>query len=129
MNEELVKAKVAARKAAADVVSLGIDEEARVITECSNGNVGVVSYAFWEWIRDAALERVPLPVTEPKVMRAKPMTDEQARRFEKENIPFGQHANTRVGSVPLQYLRWLADQPFIDELRAYLANETVARQE
>lgn len=124
MNEELVKAKVAARKEATDVLAFVVGEA----TVVAKDNEPTVVRAFWEVIRDAALERVPLPVTEPKVLRAKPMTDEQAHRFEKEIIPFGQHANTRVGSVPLQYLRWLADQPFIDELRAYLANETVARQ-
>ena len=59
------------------------------------------------------------------------MTDEQCREFEKEDIPFGAYVGKRIGTAEnnvLAYLRWLADQTFIDQLRKYLANETIARQ-
>ena len=97
--------------------------------------------AFWEEIRDYALTKVPLPAVEPKLIRAKPMTDAQAREFEKERVPMGILKDRRVGDVMAlrevpqlyeqsgpEYLKWLADQTFIDDLRRYLANETVARQ-
>lgn len=57
------------------------------------------------------------------------MTDEQAKAFEKEELPFGKYVGQPVGDLEyrsLDYLRWLADQTFIDDLRRYLANETVA---
>ena len=33
----------------------------------------------------------------------------------------------RISLVRIEYLRWLADQTFIDQLRKYIANETIAQ--
>jgi hypothetical protein len=125
VNDERLKSRVEGRKAAKAVLHLASEEAMRI----ANGGADVEAWkAFWEEIRTDAVEHCPLPPVEHKVLLARPLTDEQAREFEKQEVPFGQHARQRVADVPLGYLRWLADQIFIDQLRAYLANETIEKQ-
>lgn len=127
-SDDRLKARVEGRNSAKELLQLAKEEAMRIVGDGRRPNAFCT---FWEEIRDCALEHVPLQPVEPKVIRAKPMTDEQAHEFEKEEIPFGQYKAYKVGSVmelnPV-FLYWLANQTFVDDLRRYLANETIARQ-
>lgn len=128
MNEERLAARAEGRKDGQLLLELCKEAAARLRPLLGQYGADV---AFWEEIRDYALTQAPMPPQKPVVRRATPMSDEQAREFEKEEVPFGRFAHMRVGSANpevLPYLRWLADQTFIDDLRRYLANETTQRQ-
>ena len=117
-EQDRLDLRIATRRAAREILSL--------VEECAvDSKEGPI---LWEEIRDAALVQAPLPPVEPNLIRARPMTDAECREFEKEGVPFGKFAGHRVGEAGLEYLRWLSDQTFIDQLRKYLANETISRQ-
>ena len=120
IEDRRLKARVDARKEAKEIIDLACSEAQPMAHD--NRNV------FWGMIRDQALEMAPLPEQKPQVVKARPMTNLEARKFEKQTCPFGQYATQRIAGVPLDYLRWLSDQTFVDDLRRYLANETIARQ-
>lgn len=122
-TDEQIRDRVTARQTAAEIIGLANDA-AETMTEDQQ-------LAFWTAIREVALTVARLPEQKPQLVKARPMTDEQAREFEKEEIPFGRNCGVRVGDmvVDIDYLHWLADQTFIDDLRRYLANETIARQQ
>lgn len=82
---------------------------------------------IWEVLRDLALKRVPLQ-QEPK--RLQPMTDEEAKQFERRIMAFGQYQHKLIEDVPLSYLDWCGDVMghFVDELRRYLLNGNVQRE-
>ena len=61
-----------------------------------------------------------------------PMSDERAKLFESEMMPYGKHAGELIGDVASKnprYLIWLADAPtdFQHDLKRYLRNPNVSR--
>jgi hypothetical protein len=79
---------------------------------------------YWSKIRDYALSQAPLPKVKPVVVKARPMTAEQAKEFEKERFPFGANSGMMVSDAMSDndgYCQWLANQSFVDDLRRYLA--------
>lgn len=136
-----LKARVAGRDVAKEVLKLANEEAVRLLS----GSEGTQAWsAFWEEVREFALSRSPLPDPAIKILKTRPMSDAEARGFEKETVPLSslkgktvaQAMETRVAlqighldvSGP-EHLLWLADQTFVDDLRRYLANETVARRD
>lgn len=73
------------------------------------------------------LEAHGTPKREPKTKPVK-MTDQQAKAFEQEIIAFGTHAGKPVSDVPLDWLQWIADQKFVDQVRLYLRSDRVQRE-
>ena len=59
MTDAEITARVEARKSAAPVLELALDEAGKLKTDDA-------IHEFWKAIRDAALERAPLPVVAPK---------------------------------------------------------------
>ena len=60
----------------------------------------------------------------------KKMSDVEAKRFGREEMPFGEFAGAKtIANVPLDRLRWYADQDFIDRLRRYLRSDYVKREQ
>ena len=53
------------------------------------------------------------------------MPVDQAKEFEKKSMPFGEFVNVKIKDVPLDRLKWYADQRFIDDLRAYLKSRII----
>ncbi len=84
---------------------------------------------FWAMIGKAATRHAPTPSLPPPSWT--PMTDDEARHFERRSMPFGQHRGKQVGDVPLEYLIWLdeSQRQFGAELKRYLANERVQREQ
>lgn len=57
------------------------------------------------------------------------MTVEQAKEFEKGVVPYkGEFHNVKIKDVPLDRLKWYADQRFIDDLRAYLKSRIIQQE-
>ena len=112
VGEQAIKERIAARQAASTVANLILDEaihcEQRTayFRELLKQLRGVIPKELW-------------PATE--VQRDKAMTNKEGRRFEAEPMPFGQHMDTLIGEVPIDYLEWLDEQPdFRRELNRYL---------
>lgn len=88
---------VTAAKEADELLSLIVDEKPR---------------RFWERLRDIALAKAPLPEQPHKP--SEPMTKEEARRFELEELRFGKYKGDNIGyvyEVDPDYLHWLVTAP------------------
>ncbi len=83
--------------------------------------------SFWEGIRGRALLTAPLPPVAPVEPAITPMSDGEARGFEKTEMPFGKHAGKPIAEVPLDYLDWLVGQneEFNAKLARYMRNGLV----
>lgn len=83
--------------------------------------------AFWDTIYRAFPDEIAKP-TPPKVF--KPMTEEEAKRFDDVQMPFGKFKNMKMKEIDLGYLSWFAEQP--DELKhnvqRYLASRRIQRE-
>ncbi len=108
-----IEQNVADRGRAGQVYDLAV-AEAR---ECNDGE------RFWEELD----KQVGGHVERPEQPRARPrkMTDDEARRFGSWPVPFGEFVGRRVDDVPMERLRWYADQNFIDRLRRYLESDRI----
>lgn len=115
MIDATIAANIKARYAAEVIADL-IDEEAKV-----HGK------RLWEQIMSIASAHVPPPRLRKE--KTGPMTDGEAKLFGKQTIPFGEFAGTPVDSVPLDRLRWYADQRFVDELRRYLRSARIESED
>ena len=109
MSQTAIEKNIAAAKEADELLSLVIDEKPR---------------RFWERLRDIVLIKAPLPALEESP-QIRPMTDTEAKEFEKEEIKFGKYACMSVGIVyenDKQYLHWLAgvSDKFHRDLSRYL---------
>jgi len=56
------------------------------------------------------------------------MSDQEAKRFEQEVMPFGKHKGKAVVDVPLDYLFWLDGDEFRRRLPGYLLSDRVQRE-
>ncbi len=87
--------------------------------------------AFWKKLSDyvkAQAASLPPPPSRP-ITNALPFTNEEAREFGKTQLPFGVHKGDLVRDafeMRPNYLVWLANTTFIDDLRRYLASPAVA---
>lgn len=89
--------------------------------------------ALWEVLHAESLKHYtppPPPAEQPQVTY---MPDIKLRRFEATAVPYQQYKGQSVGNVMAtadgrEFLAWVAAQSFIDELRDYLANPTIARE-
>lgn len=59
-----------------------------------------------------------------------PMDDAEARRYGKQSLGFGQHADEPIEDVPLEYLCWLADtsRQTWQSLHRYLNSPRIKRE-
>jgi uncharacterized protein (DUF3820 family) len=84
---------------------------------------------FWNTIAKSVGQHVQAP--SPPASAWTPMSDDEARRFARREMPFGQYRGKHVGDVPLDYLIWLdeSSRVFQAELHRYLATEQVQREQ
>lgn len=85
---------------------------------------------FWEVLHNLIGQYTPQPVEvkgtgEVAVSR---MSDKQAKKFEKDRMPFGEYQGKQVKEVPLERLEWYAQQDFIDRVRSYLLSKRVREE-
>lgn len=91
---------------------------------------GDVAY-FWQVVRDAALKHVPLKPEQIVAMDAMPQ--DEADRFGRKPMPFGQYVNSPLFTLPLDYLDWLVgseeSDTFKKDLRRYVLylNQEIGR--
>jgi uncharacterized protein (DUF3820 family) len=57
------------------------------------------------------------------------MTDQEARQFGNQPMLFGKCVGKRLDEIELDYLDWLADQPFHKNLRRYLASRRIQAED
>lgn len=91
-----------------------IEEQAATLTPAAADN-------FWQAFRDAMNEKFPTD---------RPMTNAEYDRFHESEIPFGRFRGNKVGTGgdTFEYLIWIANQTFIDELRRFLKHPTSVRR-
>ena len=79
---------------------------------------------FAKCIRDLCnLDDAPPSVTGP-------MTDDEAREWGKQGMPFGKHVGQAVNDTPIEYLVWIADTggKFQRDLNRYLKSPRLRRE-
>jgi uncharacterized protein (DUF3820 family) len=124
--DETILAKVKARNEASVVFGLAAGEAEQIVDDGAR-------VAFWRALLGAICdvlpsEEQPTRVVEKGSMAA--MTNEEAKAFEAELMPFGKWANKLVCEVPLDYLDWLDGQrDFRKQLNRYLRNKQVMAME
>jgi uncharacterized protein (DUF3820 family) len=91
-----------------------------------------VRLRYWRLIAEHAAEEAGLSLRSPTNNRITPMTDDEARTFGGELMPFGQHRGVKVDHVPIDYLQWLVDERdkgFQKRLQRYLLSSRVQCEE
>lgn len=84
--------------------------------------IGTQSAAFWALL--ATMADAKLPRAPQTVEHNPPMTEQEAIRFEADEIPFGKHKGTQVGEVPVDYLLWMTEGNEFDKaLRRYVRSK------
>lgn len=123
-NEEIT-ARVEARTMADECHQLAIEESIRFPDD--------VALAFWQRMLANVLERLPRNTHPIRIVERGPlaaMTDEEAKAFGSEVVPFGKWASWRVDSCPMDWLDWLDAQPdFRRQVNRYLRSERVQREQ
>jgi len=107
-SKEEIGQRIAARYAAEVIASLA-DEEEKI-----HGRL------LWVQLHNICCAHVPCKKQQEEIM-----TEQQARRFGMELIPFGEFAGSQVDDIPLERLQWYADQRFVDKLRLYLKSRRI----
>jgi hypothetical protein len=110
-----IQARIKARERAKVICELILDEQKQFVDV-----VGLSQ--FWETIR-GILPSKPEPPAKPNAV--KPFTDDEATRFGKTPVPYGEFKGLPVDQAPLDRLEWYADQKFTDNLRRYLASRRI----
>lgn len=115
-----LQANLAGKQLANEVVALALD---LVASEPAD-----VARRFWEVVVQEAQKRLPARSVKPN--RDGPMDDQEARRFERRTMSFGQHHGKQIGDVPLSYLVWLDEESrgFQLALHRYLASDRIQQQ-
>ena len=113
MDEETIKARVKARERVHAICDLIREELA-----------GTPLRAVEQFL--APLREVIPPVKEsPRKVTIEPMTDEEAKWFGNERMPYGEFKGMRIDDIALERLAWYADQKFQGQLRRYLASRRI----
>lgn len=112
---EVTAARIAARKAAEELVAIAVGE--------CEGQPLEFTTRLWEILRDKAIDNAGLP---PRAVRVvEPMNDNQAARFAKVPMPFGKFRGVPIGELERtepHYLPAIADGgEFNRDLKRYLA--------
>lgn len=119
-----ITAKVEARNAADVVHHLASDEAVRF--------QGHAALAFWRRLLENVCAVLPPEYHPTRVVEKGPlaaMTDEEARAFERETVPFGKYLGDLVGNVPLSYFDWLeGERDFRQDVKRYLRNPGIQRE-
>jgi hypothetical protein len=112
-NSSTIVANVIASKAAGAIVEL-IQETLLDIPAISINR-------FYEVIRKA----LPNPFGFMDAIQQKPFTDDEAKAFGRELMPYGEFKGKAVDQVPLDRLCWYADQQFQRGLNRYLSSPRI----
>lgn len=110
-----IEQNVEQRKSAVECLSL--------VVECANEFDN--AERFWQAMRDGVAAHLPPPVVNPK---ERPMTVEEATKFGKSIMPFGEFKGQPVGDVPLERLAWYTDQSWGRDASRYLQSPNVAKE-
>ena len=126
MDERILLQKVKARSHGVLVADMATEEAAGFDSQ-------EVKDVFWAAIRHRVDQKSPLPPAPPVAAAVRPMTGDETKAFESQKIRWGLHKDSTIGQVMSttdgrKYLRWMADQTFVDELRRYLENDSVKKE-
>jgi hypothetical protein len=120
MDVDQIQRNIDAAHAAEAVAELACDES-QSLPEANRER-------FWRLVGEKLARW--LPRAEPQVVRDKPMTDDESRKFGQRAIEFGRYACQPVESVPLDYLLWLDEQPdFRRDLNKYLRSDRIQQEQ
>lgn len=110
-----IESNVQQRKDAVEVLSLAV----AMATEQDD------ALYFWQTLRDGVAAHLPPPAVNPN---EQPMTIEEAAKFGRSEMPFGEFKGQPVGDIPLERIAWYADQTWARQAVRYLQSENVARE-
>lgn len=122
IDERQLRVRIAGRKEAAETAQFVVD----VVKDAMYRRRDLVLASMIVGAVREALDSIsPAPPTPRSPIC--PMNDMEARVFEENLMPYGKHRGENVGSVPLDYLLWLADNKddFHGELRRYCLSRRV----
>lgn len=133
MNKNLADAinKAGRRETKVDVPTpaIAVDRlrekiQARIDAEVVIEIAGNQPNAFYEHLAKLCADKLPVKQT-PVDSTSGPFNELQAKRFEDTTtVPYGKFKGSLVGSVPLEYLEFLAEgDEFIKDLRRYTASD------
>ena len=86
-----------------------------------------VTRTFFTTLRESIDVLMPRPKAAGPIAGTRPMTDDEARKFEAETMTFGKHTGDAIGDVPADYMIFLDENPFAAKLRRYVAGERFQR--
>lgn len=121
-----IAANIAARQAAETVIDL-INGELRSLIDAHSQDALA---PFFTTLRECYGVNLTVEVVK-EVERAprgpRPMTDDEARAFEKRPMPWGKHKGKLISEVPVDYLQWVLDQPdtFKVDIERYVRSDWV----
>jgi hypothetical protein len=92
-----------------------------VLSDVGEHGSVVFTEGFWREVAKHMPERFKIVVR-----TARPMTDEESRRFGGDRLKFGKYFNERYDEVPLDYLEWLVERN--EELRRYLTSRRIKEE-
>lgn len=125
LDKSLVQQRVIVRDKTRDLIAYGWSELAEFPPAAQE--------VYFEELRDYAAARLPAPsATVPRTARQE-LTAEEARHFERTKMPFGVYQGETIDRIMSsaegrEYLAWVADQRFIDQLRLYLRRQEIRRE-
>ena len=117
-----------ARESATEAMDLLQSMAADLVREHPDAAVEVTR-TFFTTIRDAIDVLMPRPKVAEPITGPRPMTDDEARKFESESMTFGKYGGETIGNVPCDYLIYLDENPFAAKLRRYVASERFQRHQ
>ena len=80
-------------------------------------------------VRRLIKEGLYVPPKTPATAKVPPMSESQAKAFQLQLMPFGQHKGEPIFDVPLSYLCHLTEpSEFMEELKRYLDNPEIQRK-
>lgn len=80
---------------------------------------------FWKILAETCAERIGMCVTKP--LTGQVMTDAEAIKFEKTEMPFGKHRGEPIGSIDPEYLAAVVESDFNQQLRRYFRSARFRR--
>jgi len=107
-----------------DKIDLNVEAgiAARLVAEMAKEEGKKYGRHFWSVLRSEIGKFLPRVQVIAEVKTRK-MTNEEAKVFGNSRMPFGEYKGMRVDDVRSDWLVWLADQTFQEDLRRYLNSD------
>jgi len=111
-EREAVKRRIAARQAAIEILEFAKESL----------NATMDEHRFWEVLAVEAAVRIDKIVVDDGPSSV-PMSHEDAKKFERQTMPYGKHVGDTVAEADGDYVDFLVNSEFARGLRRYVASK------